>query len=123
MSLQGLRTCIYRVTDLSKAKAWYSEVIGNGPYFDEPFYVGFNVQGYELGLIPDEADQPVANEGGVHTYWGVDDAQATYQRLLDLGASPHEAPNEVGGGIVVAMVKDPWGNLLGVIYNPHFSLP
>jgi lactoylglutathione lyase len=122
MEFKGLRTCIYKVNDLGKAKAWYSEALGFAPYFDEPFYVGYNGAGYELGLIPDEGN-PATHEGGVHTYWGVDDVEAMFQRLLGMGASAYEAPNEVGGGIVVGMVKDPWGNLFGMIYNPHFSLP
>lgn len=121
MDFKGLRTCIYKVNDLEKAKAWYSEALGFAPYFDEPFYVGYNVAGYELGLIPEEGN-PALNEGGVHTYWGVEDVEAMFQRLLGIGAIAYEAPNEVGGGIVVGMVKDPWGNLFGMIYNPHFSL-
>lgn len=122
MSFQGLRTCIYQVDDLEKAKAWYNEVLGFAPYFDQPFYVGYNVEGYELGLIPNES-ATANSEGGVHTYWGVEDVEATYQRLLSLGASDFEKPNDVGDGIVVGMVKDPWGNLFGMIHNPHFQLP
>lgn len=117
----GLRTAIYKVSDIAKAKAWYIEVLGIQPYFDEPFYVGFNVGGFELGLLPD--DSPSSNKAdSVLTYWGVEDAVEAYQRLLKLGATPHEEPTEVGGGIVVAAVKDTWGNVLGVIYNPHFTL-
>jgi len=122
MNFHGLRTCIYCVDDLEKAKTWYNEVLGFGPYFDQPFYVGYNVGGYELGLIPNEGTQ-TGNEGGVHTYWGVDDVEATHQRLLALGASDYEKPNDVGDGIIVGMVKDPWGNLFGMINNPHFQLP
>ena len=120
-SFLGLRTCIYRVADIAKAKAWYTEVFGTEPYFDEPFYVGFNIAGYELGLQPEEN----AGEKGesVLTYWGVADVETTHQRLLQLGATAHEAPAEVGGGIVVATVKDPWNNILGIIHNPHFKLP
>lgn len=120
-TLQGLRTAIYFVTDIAAAKKWYSETLGITPYFDEPFYVGFNVGGYELGLHPTD----VANnsqQNSVAVYWGVDDAQAAYDALIAAGATAFELPNEVGGGIVVAMVKDPWGNALGVIYNPHFKL-
>jgi lactoylglutathione lyase len=117
----GLRTSIYKVADLAKATDWYSRVLQIGPYFDEPFYVGFNVAGYELGLQPEEDAAAPAGESVV-TYWGVPDVQSTYQTLLQLGAAPHEAPTEVGGGIVVAAVKDPWGNLFGIIYNPHFKL-
>lgn len=118
----GLRTSIYKVADLAKAKDWYRRVLQIGPYFDEPFYVGFNVAGYELGLQPDDNAAARAGESVV-TYWGVTDVQSTYQTLLQLGASPHEAPTDVGSGIVVATVKDPWGNLFGIIHNPHFQLP
>jgi lactoylglutathione lyase len=118
----GLRTTIYKVADLAKAKDWYSHVLQIQPYFDEPFYVGFNVAGYELGLQPDDKASPATAGAGVVTYWGVADVQGTYQTLLQLGATSHEAPTEVGGGIVVATVKDPWGNPLGIIYNPHFTL-
>lgn len=116
----GLRTAIYRVSDIEKGKQWYSKVFGIQPYFDEPFYVGFNVGGYELGLQPVEGDNK-PGAGGVTTYWGVDDVSSMFKVLIDTGASSHEEPTEVGGGIVVAAVKDPWGNLLGIIYNPHFK--
>ena len=119
-SILGLRTVIYHVTDLVKAKAWYGAVLGFGPYFDQPFYVGFNVGGFELGLDPDVTGYP-AGVGGVGAFWGVADAAAAYKRLLELGATGHEAVKEVGGGIRVATVKDPFGNLFGIIENPHFS--
>lgn len=118
----GLRTCIYRVNDINKAKAWYTEAFGIAPYFDEPFYVGFNIGGYELGLQPEEG-VPSPKGTSVLTYWGVDDAGKSYKRLLDLGASEFEKPTDVGGDIVVAAVKDPWGNVIGIIYNPTFKLP
>ena len=72
----GLRTTVYPVTDLEKAKAWYSKLLGVAPYFDEPFYVGFNVGGFELGLDPDTSElKPGA--GGAVAYWGVEDAVIT----------------------------------------------
>ena len=118
----GLRTTIYKVTDINKAKAWYTKVFEVSPYFDEPFYVGYNIGGYELGLQPDE-NPSSAKAAGVLTYWGVDDAHKSYQRLLDLGATEFEKPTNVGDDIVVAAVQDPWGNVIGVIYNPTFKLP
>jgi len=118
--IKGLRTTIYQVTDLAKAKVWYAAAFGATPYFDEPFYVGFNIGGFELGLDPDAPAPIVA--GGVHTYWGVDDLDATYAHFLGLGARPHEAPKEVGGGIKVASVLDPFGNVIGLILNPHFDV-
>ncbi|HEX9942208.1 MAG TPA: VOC family protein [Thermoanaerobaculia bacterium] len=117
----GLRTAIYHVDDLERAKAWYSQVLETEPYFDEPFYVGFNVGGYEFGLNPDISRvQPGA--GGVTTYWGVADADAALARLLALGAREHEGVQDVGGGIRVATVLDPFGNVFGIIENPHFKL-
>lgn len=116
---KGLRTALYPAPDLPRAKAWYASVLGRAPYFDEPFYVGFNVGGFELGLVP---DAPVAtSRGGSVAYWGVDDVAASYARLIELGATAHEAPTEVGGGIVVASVADPFGNMIGLIFNPHFN--
>ncbi len=123
--LQGLRTVIYQVSDLERAKEWYSTVVGTPPYFDEPFYVGFNVGGYELGLDPDmsgASGHERSGGGGVRAYWGVESAAETYQRLLDLGATVHSALRDVGEGILVASVLDPFGNLFGIIENPYFSL-
>lgn len=117
--IQGLRTVVYHVDDLAEAKRWYASVLGHDPYFDEPFYVGFNVGGYELGLNPDTSK--TTKGGRAFAYWGVSDCKAAYQRLLDLGAAPHDPPQEVGGGIVVATVTDPFGNIFGVIENPHFK--
>ena len=113
----GLRTAIYPTSDLSSAKRWYAQVLELQPYFDEPFYVGFNVGGFELGLIPD--GQP-----GItwpQPLWGVPDASAAHARLIELGATSLEPVTEVGGGIKVAAVTDPFGNRLGVIENPHFD--
>jgi predicted enzyme related to lactoylglutathione lyase len=109
----GLRTAIYHVSDIAEARDWYSSVLGFGPYFDEPFYVGFNVGGYELGLVPAE---------GVVAYWGVENAETAARVLSEKGATPHEEVQDVGGGIKVASVKDPFGNVFGVIENPHFKL-
>jgi predicted enzyme related to lactoylglutathione lyase len=117
----GLRTAIYHVNDIEKGKAWYARVLGIEPYFDQPFYVGFNVGGYELGLQPaDEAG--TAKADGAVAYWGVADADAAYQRVLQLGATAHEAVQDVGEGIKVATVKDPFGNVFGIIENPHFKI-
>ena len=117
----GLRTVGYKVNDLDKAKAWYSKLLNIEPYFDEPFYVGFNVAGYELGLVPIE-DTSTVLEVGSTIYWGVEDVHGVYKKLLDMEAITYEEPTDVGGDIVVAAVKDPWGNVFGIIYNPHFKL-
>ncbi len=118
----GLRTVGYKVADITAAKEWYTKVLGIAPYFDQPFYVGFNVAGYELGLQPEEASG-TTKTSNVVTYWGVDNVQATYDELIAAGAAPHGAPMDVGDGIIVASVRDPWNNAFGIIYNPHFVLP
>jgi predicted enzyme related to lactoylglutathione lyase len=120
MMIQGLRSAIYHVEDLDMAKAWYSFVLGIQPYFDEPFYVGFNVEGFELGLDPDMAG--VTRGTNVVPYWGVDNAEAWYERLLGLGARKCGEVQDVGGGIRVASVFDPFGNVFGIIENPHFKM-
>lgn len=118
--IQGLRTAAYNAPDLEKAKAWYSRILGFAPYFDEPFYVGFNVGGYELGLLP---DAPAKGRGGVTVYWGVADADRALEMLLAAGAQLEDPVQDVGGGIRTAAVLDPFGNVFGVIENPHFKLP
>ncbi|WP_435005772.1 VOC family protein [Tundrisphaera lichenicola] len=118
----GLRTVIYRVGDLERAKAWYREVFATAPYFDEPFYVGFNIGGYELGLDPDLTVGP-PGPGGSVAYWGVEAITSAFERFVGLGAAVVSPIKEVGGGIRVASVADPFGNIIGLIENPHFKLP
>ena len=117
--LLGLRTIIYPSPDLAKATAWYTGVVGHPPYFNEPFYVGFNVGGYELGLLP-PGDEDAGD--GPTTYWGVDDIRAEFARVVALGAKAQSAVKDVGGGILVATVVDPFGNVVGLIQNPHFKI-
>lgn len=116
--MQGLRTVIYPVTDLQAGLAWYTQVLGVAPYFDEPYYVGFAVGGFELGLIPD--GEPGSN--GALAYWGTLDADVELARLVALGARVVAPVQDVGAGIRTASVADPFGNLFGVIENPHFDL-
>jgi predicted enzyme related to lactoylglutathione lyase len=117
----GLRTAIYQVNDIEKAKKWYTSILGFRPYFDEPFYVGFNVGGYDLGLQPSTVE-PEHKVAAVVAYWGVQDVAAALKQVLELGASKYEDVQDVGGGIKVATVKDPFGNVFGIIENPHFKL-
>jgi predicted enzyme related to lactoylglutathione lyase len=120
--LLGLRTVIYKAPDLARARAWYADVFGITPYFDEPFYVGFNVGGYELGLDPDtEGSAP--GPGGSTAYWGVADLDAALARATAGGATIVGPAQDVGEGIRVASVADPFGNVIGLIQNPHFQLP
>ena len=113
--LLGLRTVIYPAPDLEASKAWWTDLLGVGPYFDEPFYVGFNVRGYELGLLP-TADP----DEGALTYWGVPDVNAAVAAAVTHGATEHVPASEVGDEIVTATVRTPQGVIVGFIYNPHF---
>ena len=115
--LKALRTIVYHAPDLTKAKEFYATVFGIFPYFDEPFYVGYNIGGYELGLDPDPA-----NYTGGHnaiTYWGVDDIEASFATMIKLGVQVHEPPKNVGGAIWVGSIYDPFGNVIGLIENPE----
>ncbi len=115
--LLGLRTVIYPAPQLDQAKAWWTAILGVAPYFDQPFYVGFEVGGYELGLLPDgdPAD-------GALVYWGVADVAEAVAEATAAGATVHVEAAEVGDGIVTATVRTPPGAILGFIYNPHFSV-
>lgn len=117
----GLRTTIYKVGDIEKARDWYSRAFETEPYFDEPYYVGFSIGGYELGLQPEENPTTDKTES-VFSYWGVEKIQLVYDRLIELGAVENEKPYNVGGELMTATVKDPFGNIIDLIYNPHFKL-
>lgn len=117
----GLRTAKYAVADVAKAKEWYTKVLDFPPYFDEPFYVGYNVGGYDLGLVPEPKTDTKRAAAGV-AYWGVEDARATYKRLIEFGAAPVEEIQDVGGGMLVGEVRDPFGNVIGIIQNPYFKV-
>ena len=117
--IKGLRTVVYPVADLAAARDWYAKAFETPAYFDQPFYVGFEIGGFELGLIP--AEKFTAAKAGSMVYWGVDDIEAETDRLAALGATVHGAIEEVGEGIKTVELADPFGNLLCLIYNPHFD--
>jgi catechol 2,3-dioxygenase-like lactoylglutathione lyase family enzyme len=139
--LQGLTTVSFFADDITAARDWYTKLLGIQPYFTReiqgtPAYVEFRIGDYqhELGIIdrrfaaharqgnpgdPDDPGDPDA-PGGAVIYWHVDDVQASFQRLLSMGATEHEQPVERGPGFVTASVVDPFGNLLGVMYNQHY---
>ncbi len=113
----GLSSAIYFVEDLAVAKEWYTDAFGVAPYFDEPFYVGFRIGSSELGLDPDvAAGKP--GPGGVVAYWGVADLEATVARIEAMGSAIVEPIRDVGGGVKLAIVADPFGNSVGLIQNP-----
>lgn len=117
----GLRTCAYHVRpdQFAEAKAWYTRFAGVAPYFDQPFYVGFCVGGFELGLLPDDG---TPGPGGTVVYWGTADIEAEVARVVGLGATVVTPIQDVGEGIKTATLADPFGNLVGVIENPHFDV-
>jgi predicted enzyme related to lactoylglutathione lyase len=120
--VKGLATVIYHVSDVDRAKAWYARAFQQQPYFDEPFYVGFNIAGYELGLDPNP-DGGSPGRGGSVAYWRVEDIDRAIAHFADAGAAVASSAQDVGGGIKVATVTDPFGNLIGLIENPNFALP
>jgi len=108
-----LRTVIYKVSDLAAAKAWYIEVTGSQPYFDQPFYVGFDINGCELGLDPDMTNTSTGNQAV--SYWAVDSVDEALKKLGDQKANIIQPKTDVGAPIFVAIVQDPFGNLVGLI--------
>ncbi|MFN8290209.1 MAG: VOC family protein [Chitinophagaceae bacterium] len=111
--LHKLRTVIYHVPDINAAKEWYSKACGISPYFDEPFYVGFDINGCELGLDPDMTGVTPGNQ--TISYWSVESVEAAAKKFTDAGAVLIQQPTNVGGDIIVAVVKDPFGNHIGLI--------
>ena len=120
--IKGLATVIYHVRDLDRAKAFYSAAFQQPPYFDQPFYVGFSIGGYELGLDPDPGGTP-PGPGGTVAYWRVDRMDDAVRHFVSAGATVAKPAQDVGEQIKVAAVADPFGNVLGLIENPHFELP
>jgi predicted enzyme related to lactoylglutathione lyase len=108
-----LRTAVYHVPDLQKAKDWYIHITGITPYFDEPFYVGFDINGFELGLDPDMTGIKPGNMATA--YWLVDDIAASFEKLVQAGATIAQPVTNVGGSIEAATLTDPWGNDIGII--------
>jgi len=124
-SLRGFTTISYWATDLEAAKRWYAELLGVEPYFQRPGYCEFRIGDYqhELGLIESKYalfDIQAHAPAGAVMYWHVDDVNATFDRLLSMGAKQLEAPLDRGQGYITASVVDPFGNILGIMYNPHY---
>lgn len=124
--LRGFATINYFAADHAAARRWYSEFLGMEPYFERPGYVEFRLGDFqhELGIVDSKYSpgvESVDQRAGVVMYWHVDELEATYQRLLSLGAKVHDGPRARGtSGFVTASVIDPFGNVLGIMYNPHF---
>jgi predicted enzyme related to lactoylglutathione lyase len=123
--LRGFTTISYWAADLEAAKRWYTELLGIEPYFHRPGYCEFRIGDYqhELGLIDSNYapfDTQVSGPAGTVMYWHVDDVHATFDRLLSMGATQLEAPQDRGHSFITASVVDPFGNILGIMYNPHY---
>ncbi len=111
----GIRTVIYPVKDLAQAKTLYGKLLGVGPYADEAYYVGFRVGDQEVGLDPHGHSQGMTGPVG---YWHVDDIKESLKLLLDAGAEAQQAITDVGGGKLIATVKDADGNIIGLVQSP-----
>ncbi|WP_424535395.1 VOC family protein [Sphaerisporangium viridialbum] len=128
--LRGLTTVNYWADDVAAAAEWYAELLGVEPYFNRqgpdgrPAYIEFRIGDYqhELGIVDSRYSPsgPAAGPAGVIMYWHVDDLTAALDRLRSMGAKDHEAPTERGPGFVTASVVDPFGNILGIMYNAHY---
>jgi predicted enzyme related to lactoylglutathione lyase len=108
---EGIKTIIYPVKDLPKAKALYSLLLGVEPYADQPYYVGFRVGGNEIGLDPTGHSKGMT---GPVPYCNVADVRASLEALLDAGAETVREPQDVGGGMLIATLKDADGNVIGL---------
>ncbi|MGF9769648.1 VOC family protein [Bacillus albus] len=123
-TLRGLTTVSFWTDDLAAAKKWYAELLGIEPYFERPGYIEFRLGDYqhELGLIDSRyaPDGPATGPAGAVVYWHVDNVTATFKNLLSMGAKEYEAPTERGEGFITASVVDPFGNILGIMYNQQY---
>jgi predicted enzyme related to lactoylglutathione lyase len=108
---EGIKTVVYPVTDLARAKAMFSAVLGQAPDTDAPYYVGFKVNGQDIGLDPN------GHRSGAVGYYHVSDIKATFQALTEAGAEVDQEIKNVGGGRLVAAVKDQDGNLIGLLQD------
>jgi predicted enzyme related to lactoylglutathione lyase len=127
--VRGMANVSYWAEDVKKARTWYTEFFGMEPYFQKPdannpAYIEFRVGDYlhEVGIVdkkymPKNAQQ---GPGGAILYWHVDDIEKAHARLLSLGATPFEPITKRGDGFVTASVVDPFGNVLGIMYNQHY---
>ena len=111
---EGIKTVLHPVNDLAAAKAVYTALLGAEPTADAPYYVGYDVAGQHIGLVPGGAEQGM---GGPVVYWHVADIEAKLAEVTAAGGTVKEAPRDVGGGRLVATFTDPDGNVLGVLQD------
>jgi predicted enzyme related to lactoylglutathione lyase len=113
-STRGIKTVLHPVSDLEKAKAVYTALLGTPPQHDAPYYVGYDVDGQHIGLVPDGASQGMTSPVA---YWHVPDIEAKLAEVTAAGATVKEPAHEVGWGRIVATVTDPDGNVLGLLQD------
>ncbi|GAA2209645.1 VOC family protein [Nonomuraea monospora] len=130
--LRGLTTTAFYSPDFEATKRWYTELFGIPPYMDTPAYMEWRIGDYQhefgvihsqyagtpLAMTPDPAT--IGGPAGAMIHWHVDDVPATLARLVSMGAKEHDAVHDRGDGFITASVIDPWGNVLGFMYNPHY---
>jgi predicted enzyme related to lactoylglutathione lyase len=128
--LRGVSTVVYQASDLAAARDWYAQLLGVAPYFNRTEYIEFRIGDYqhELGILDSKfmhllggtPASPPTTPSGVIAYWHVDAIPATLERLVALGATVYQPPRDFGEGFIGASVIDPFGNILGIMYNPHY---
>jgi predicted enzyme related to lactoylglutathione lyase len=114
-STQGVKIVLHPVSDLEKAKAVYTALLGVPPTSDSPYYVGFETAGQQIGLVPGGGPQGMTSPVA---FWQVPDIEAKLAEVTAAGATVKEAAHDVGGGRLVATVTDPDGNALGLFQDP-----
>lgn len=117
----GLRSCIFQSDDITAVSTWYKKVLETDPYFENENYIGFDIGWYELGIFKRESSY-ISSGNNVEIYWGVEDISSQLKKLLSLWAKLESPLTDVGWDIIMASVRDPFGNIFGLIYNPNFSL-
>jgi predicted enzyme related to lactoylglutathione lyase len=129
LTLRGMSTVSFYASDIKAARAWYSQLLGIEPYFsvpdtDNPAYIEFRIGDYqhELGIISNQfaPKNTIKGSGGAELYWHVDDLAESVKKLLAMGAAEYQPITPRGDGFVTASVIDPFGNVLGIMYNPHY---
>jgi predicted enzyme related to lactoylglutathione lyase len=113
-STQGIKTVLHPVTDLAAAKSVYTALLGIPPQTDSPYYVGYEAEGQQIGLVPGGGPQGMTSPVA---YWHVSDIAAKLAEVTAAGATVHEPAHDVGGGRQVATFTDPDGNVLGLIQD------
>ena len=119
--IDGLAAVVYHVDNIEKGKDWYTRALEVIPYIDEPYYVGFKIGEFELGVDPNAENSQVKDEGHV-AFWSVTNIEETFKHLLLIGAQRQDDITDIGGGILAATVIDPFGNTFGLMENKNLKI-